>query len=265
MKQIFEFENYKSYLKDRLKERGSQSRIAIEMDCQPAYLSIVINGSNHLSLEQGEAANRFFRHDEFESEFFLQLISLQRAGTVELKERLKKRLNQLKRQSLDLRQQLKTSETLNLEQASVYYSAWYYAAIHAAVSVPENDSINKVATRLALPNDQVEAAIRFLIQSGVLEQNPRGKGWRPAKVRIHLGADSPLVLAHHSHWRMKAIENIGRRDDQSLHYSSVVSMSHEDYFRIRETLLTAIRKSKEIIKESKDENIFGFNVDLFQV
>src|ERR1700733_5866480 len=93
---IFDYLDYKSYLKARLDDpeegggRGARSRLSEAIDCQTAYTAQVLRGSADFSLEQGESINEFLGHTYEQGNFLLLLIQHKRAGTQRLKERFRR-------------------------------------------------------------------------------------------------------------------------------------------------------------------------------
>ena len=86
LKAIFEYTDYKAFLESWIASRpqggrGIKSKMAQAMRCQLAYLSQVLNGPAHLSLEQAEALNGILDHSHEEGDFFLLLLQRARAGT----------------------------------------------------------------------------------------------------------------------------------------------------------------------------------------
>lgn len=70
---LFSFLSYKAYLSSKTgasnTKRGEKTALAKALGCQPTYISQVLHGNAHLSLEQAEKANSFFSHTDDE-EFF---------------------------------------------------------------------------------------------------------------------------------------------------------------------------------------------------
>jgi hypothetical protein len=50
-------------------------------------------------------------------------------------------------------------------------------------------------------------------------------------------------------------------EEQDLHYSSAVTLSRDDAFKIREILLSAIKNSVDHIVKSPEEDVFALIVD----
>ncbi|MEK7395435.1 MAG: hypothetical protein AAB116_00725, partial [Candidatus Poribacteria bacterium] len=91
---IFEYKDYKAYLKEILNrrsenERGIRTRLAEAIYCHNGYVSQVLNGAAHFSLEQAEAINKYLGHNKDQSSYLLLLVQHARAGTSGLKEYFK--------------------------------------------------------------------------------------------------------------------------------------------------------------------------------
>ena len=114
-----------------------------------------------------------FGHAEAEAEFFLFLLLRERAATQGLCKRFDAQLERIRSARFDLKRRLNVSEELSAADQSVYYSAWHYAAIHVAASLPDCNRVNAIAARLPLQPAAVAAAVDFLVGCGLLEQTPR--------------------------------------------------------------------------------------------
>ena len=60
-KNVFEFKSYKAYLEFRVggyrERRGLKTRVATAMGCQPTFVTQILNGTVHMSLEQAHRLN----------------------------------------------------------------------------------------------------------------------------------------------------------------------------------------------------------------
>ena len=69
--------NYKKFIKEQVNKnksiKGYQSKLADEIGCQRAYLSRVINGEQHFTLEHGVKAAEFWGLSATETDYFLNL------------------------------------------------------------------------------------------------------------------------------------------------------------------------------------------------
>ncbi len=265
---LFNCTSYVDYLHDRFEKgthatRGSKAKLAKAMGIHSSYLALVLNKGADLNTEQGALANEFFEHSELESEYFLVLIQHKRAGNQALKKHLEKKLQKLSKEQLQLKNRFDKIPTLDLESQNIYYSQWLYAAIHTIVSIKAYSTIPQIAQRLRLKESTVQTALNFLNSINLVMHDE--KGWRIGKGRIHLGADSPLISQHHENWRQAAIRSLIELKPTDLHYSSVVTLSNKDAEKIREVLVLAIANAKNIIRDSPEETIYGFNCDFFEL
>jgi uncharacterized protein (TIGR02147 family) len=266
---IYDYLDYKKYLNDALSlraktERGPRARLAEFIGCHLAYLSQVLNGSAHLSLEQAEGCNRFFTHTKVESLYFLNLVHYARAGT----ENLKKIYHDLLKESADeqklVKNRLDLKKTLSPEKQAIYYSAWDYLAIHTATVMPHLQTKNALSEALGISEERVAEVLEYLVSVGLVSQN-KGK-YEIAEYGFHLGTGSPFLVKHHTNWRVQSLRSLDNIKPEDLHYTSVISCNNKDVPAIRETLLKAISEIRSIVKESKNEDrLMSYCLDLFPI
>lgn len=267
LKDLFAHQSYKEYLTNRLEAtqpvRGARARLAEAMGSQPAYVSSVLNGAGHFTPEQGEAINEFLAHSEAEADYFLLLLQWERAGTAGLKARLGRQMEKIREEKFNLQSRLPVGAELSESAQQIYYSEWFYAALHTLVSIPAFGTAESLATALKLEKKVVGEALKFLQEQGLVIAN-KGR-LRIGPSRIHVGGNSPLVGRHHANWRLKAMQVISERRQEGLHYSSVVTLSEKDAVRIQEKLVADIKEIKEVIRASPEEKLMSFNLDFFRV
>ena len=242
---------------------GKQSELAQAMKCNSAYLSRVMSGRAELSLEQGYLANSYLGHTETESEYFLLLIQYARAGTAALKSYFKRKLQSAREDNLNLGKRLKALKTITEPQQAKYYSAWYYSAIHVATSVSTLQTSDSLCAFFRLPKRIVNEALSFLVEANLVTRE--GDKYEIASTHIHLGDTSPHRIQHHTNWRMKTIEVIQQQSPSDVHYSSVVTLSHEDIEKAKEIAVEAIEKIRNLIKTSKEETVICYGFDFFKL
>lgn len=83
------------------------------------------------------------------------------------------------------------------------------------------------------------------------------------KTHVHVANESPLVLKHHSNWRMKAMQKMDFRDDAELFFTAPMSISRKDFLVLREKLNVILKEVVEIAKASPAEDLFCLNIDFF--
>lgn len=267
-KAVFEYNNYKAYINERIeaspaKGRGIKLKIAEFLNCQTAFISQVLKGAPNFSLEQGVKLNKFFEHTKEEARFFLLLLQLERAGSLDLQEFFKAELKEIIEKRSDLKNRLDIKNSLKKIDQQIYYSNWLYACIHMMIAIPEFQNPQAMARHLNLPREKIMEVISFLEETGLVTRE--GAHYKIGVTKIHLEKDSPQIQRHHTNWRMQAIRSIDINDSKDLHYSTVVSMSHNDVPRLKEILIKTIEECRSVIRDSKEEKIQSVCIDFFGV
>lgn len=259
---IFDFRSYKDFLSEVSRgERGSRSRLAEAMNCHSAYVSQVLNGNAHLSLEQGEQVSRFLGLNKEEAHFFLLLVQYDRAGTAPLKSYFDVQIKEAVKKQLILKDRLVFKRSLSREDQAIFYSSWYFGAVHVLVSVAGCNTERGIAKYLNLPVAKVSEILNFLLSVGLIEKE-EGK-YQIGTSHIHLEHDSPMIAKHHANWRMRAIQAFDEVNVNDLHYSSVITCSAEDSIKIKAALVRAIEEVRAIVRPSTDEGAFVYCLDFF--
>ena len=61
------------------------------------------------------------------------------------------------------------------------------------------------------------------------------------------------------------MRSLEQQNDSDLHYSSVVSISHDDVLKIKADLIKQIENTKAVVKASPEEELCCFALDFFKV
>lgn len=267
-KTVFEYIDYKPYLHEKIaaapnKGRGIKRQMSTYLGCQTAYVSQVLNQHVHFSLEQALKLNQFWEHNKEESKFFLLLVQYQRSGSKDLEGFFKNEMDEIIERRSNLKERLNIKDSLDEINQHIYYSAWYYAAVHILLSIPAFQTPKVISEHLRLPIKQVQEILVFLMKTGLAVQK-EGR-YNIGLTRIHLSKDSVQIRRHHTNWRNQAITSIDKNYEEDLHYSSALSMSHKDVPKIKEILIKAIEECREIIKVSKEERLQVLTMDFFGI
>lgn len=265
---IYEFKDYKKFVRDWIanephKGRGLRKKLADAVGCQTAFITHVLAGEHNFSLEQAEACARWMGLNEIDSEFLLLLVMHKRAGSKGLEKIFQKQISQKREQHTVLKSRVDISEKLSIEDQSIYYSSWHYAAVHMALLNPALQSLENLKKYFQLSPAALHPTLEFLITRGFIES--KNGIFKVLKPVLHLEVSSPLVLQHHTQWRLKSIEAIGAKRPEDLHYSGVISLSEEDFEWVREKLSQLLKETVDRLKSSNDEKLACLNFDWFQV
>jgi uncharacterized protein (TIGR02147 family) len=265
---VFDYKNYKKFIEaaeDSRKsyERGFRSKLAEFLGCQSGYISHVLNGDAHFSLEQTMRVARFLSLKPTEQKYLLLLVEHARAGTEELIKYFQNELKVLKDQHLNIKERVGDSKILTEADQSIYYSSWHFLAVHVLSSLPEYNDARSIANALRIPEEVAKKVLLFLVQANILKDE-KGK-LEPGITQVHLNRESPLIRQHHTNWRIAAIQSLMNDNRNDVHYSTVSTLSKGDAEKLRSEMLQLIERYVEVIKPSAEEVMYGFNIDFYNL
>jgi len=237
--------------------------MAKAMDCQLTYVSQVLNGKAHLSLEQATKLARYLNFTKDETRYFLALVQKARAGTNELKLFFEEQLSEILADRLVIKKRLGVSGAVPEKLRPIYYSSWHFAAVHMALTIPRLRTKTAIAEYFHIPGRRVAEVLDFLVSAGLAIQRDGKFDVGPKDVRI--GKEDPLIYKHHSNWRNKAIESLELEESDDLHYSAVVSLAKSDVPKIKEKILQSLHDTLSLIKHSAEEEVVCYNIDFFKL
>ncbi|MGE3260260.1 MAG: TIGR02147 family protein [Bacteriovoracia bacterium] len=267
MVNIYAFSDYRAFLKAWLQEAkttktSNLSRLAEVAKVHATFLSHVLTGDKHLSLEQAAFLSEYFGHTRLERDYFFVLIHLDRAGTPILREYWEEKKLQLEKEKNKLSARFDPHHELTPEQRATFYSSWLYVAIWVSTDIAGGQTLPQIAARFRLKPTKAEEIMTFLVQTGICVEE-KGK-FHMGKTHVHVPNESPLVVKHHSNWRMKAMQRMDFREEAELFFTAPMSISKKDFAAIREKLNVVIKEAVEVAKASRSEDLFCLNIDFFQ-
>ncbi|MCC7404061.1 MAG: TIGR02147 family protein [Bdellovibrionales bacterium] len=263
-KTLYNFDDYREYLRFRLGQEGARSglraKLAQALNCQSSFVSQVVHGRVHLSLEQAYRANDFFSHDAHQAHFFMLLVQMERAGSRDLRDYYGRQIESLLAEREKIKSRVVTTQELTESQQAHYYSHWDYIGVHMALAVPELSSPGAIAQALKLPQARVDSVLEFLVGLGLAEV--KGGRYQIGKVHMHLGTGSPFLHQHHVNWRLEALKRLNTTSNHQLHYSAAFTLSRQDYTKLRENLLQVIEKNLAVVRPSPEQIVVCQMIDL---
>jgi uncharacterized protein (TIGR02147 family) len=264
---VFDSPDYKAYLRSKVggatQKKGVKSAMARALGCQPTYITHVLSGHANLSLEQAEAMNRFLAHSREEAQVFLLLVLRDRAGTHTLKANFQEQIDAILANRLVLTKRLGQRNVLTEEQRAIFYSAWYFLAAQIGLTIPSWRTPAALARRLGLSAARTTEIVDFLASAGLAQRS--GNELLPTETLIRLGRDSHHIFKHHVNWRVKAMDSLEHEGPRDLHYSGVLSLSERDAARVKDLLLEQLKSNLKIVADSKEEKLFGMNIDFYNL
>ncbi|KHD89835.1 MAG: hypothetical protein OM95_01880 [Bdellovibrio sp. ArHS] len=267
-KDVFQFTDYRAFIKAQVDQDqnrwGIWAKLAQAASCKPTYLSQAMREKCHLTSEHMLGIARYWDLSDAETDFLLLLLEYARAGTQELRDYLFSKIKRIRKEREDIATRLKKPKFETGEKETLYYSSWFWSALHVMVSIPEYQSPKKIAARLSLPVEFIEQALQRLATHGIVTR--KGQGWTYGTADVHIPKDSLLVGVHHNNWRQRAVaDSTSPLGSDGVHYTSVYSLSRNDYQHLKEKMLELIEYSRKKIVDSKEEEIICFLCDIFPV
>jgi uncharacterized protein (TIGR02147 family) len=266
-KQVFDFNDYRSFLLAQLgaagKRTGLRSEACKVLGCHSTYLSQVLGGKTDLSLEYGESFNKFFHHNDSEGQYFLLLLLRDRSGSSTLKDRFQKQIDEVRKQRSSLKERNKGSGEVSLAEQEKFYTSWLYSALHVLASLPHLKTKSDLAESVGVSETRISQALEFLLKTGLLVAGKNG--YEIGKQHVHLGSDSQLISKHHTNWRFHTINTLETSTTDDLHYSGAISISKSAALKIRENILAAFQENMMLVRDAKEELAYVYCFDFYRL
>lgn len=265
---VYQFEDYKSFILSTIEKNSSnrayRSAMAKAAGCGRSFFSQALNSHVQLTPDHGAGLCEFWGFDDDRTDYFLDLINLERAAGAALKRRIQRRLNKLRAESkrLSSRKVEETPLSAGLREA-VYYSAWHTAAIHTLTAIPGYRTTVAIARRLELSTALVERVLNDLQAIGLVQR--KGGFWDVKGMSVHLPKESPLSIINQTNWRNQAIKHLIRTPHDGIHYTAIMALSRKDADEIMGILNKVIDEVIKVVGPSAEEELVCLNVDYFPV
>ncbi len=262
--QLFEYQDFREYTRTTLNQppfgRGSQAQLAKFLDCQPSFVSQILNGKNELSLEHAHRINLFFQHRPIESDYFLNLVLLSKAASSELIKYYQRHLERIREQAMSIDFLLNQDE-IDERQVLEYYNNWNHLAIHMLVTLPEYQTRARLQKRLNISDVEYLSCVEFLTRLRLIEIN-EDESLRPGRNRIHLKKSSPYAKYAGSMMRLKALERLDMSSEQNMHFSAMFTVSQNVYDQLKIRLKEVILELNEKTKDDQPTQLVSLTLDL---
>lgn len=267
MKTIFDYDDYKTYVRDRLrvmpkKGRGQLRRLSEHLQVSTVLISQIFSGDRDLTPEQAFDTTVFLNLNETQTQYFQLLVQKERAGTHRLRAELAKQIEVLRKKGRSLKSVLPVDRDLSDQEKAIFYSSWQYSGVRVLSSIENFQTVDSIAERLDLPREVVARIVNFLVTSGLcVETNGRIQA---GPRRTHLEAGSALVRARQIGWRIKGFESMDRARETDLFYTAPMSVSSDSIGKIRSELAQTIERVVKIVGEEKPTEAACLNIDWFK-
>lgn len=261
---LFEFEDYKDFVRKRVKTfprrgHGQYMKIARTLGIQTSMVSQIFKGEAHLTVEHALKLTEYFALTKLETEFFITLVHLARAGSVQSRLYFQEQLKTLKERAMNLSERLNVQKSLTEAEQAIFYSAWYYSGIRLITAVEKFRSTEAIAERLDIPHPTVARVVEFLLSVGLLKRDR--DFFEVGEAHTYIGRDSTLVSKHHLNWRLKAVEQLNYISEEDLVFTHSIAISQKDFLKIREDLVRFLESYKAVVEPSPSEHLCFLTLD----
>lgn len=265
---IFGFSDYRIYLKGWLEEaRGSGtsnlSRVAGAIGVHTSFLGHVLSGVKNLSFEHATELSEVLNHTTLEREYFFTLLQIERAGSQKLKKYWQEKQQAILKERTTVKSRVGKHSELSAEDRAIFYSSWIYVSVFVATAISEGQTLDQISELFGLTRGKADEILTFLTKTGICSRE--GTTYKMGSSVVFLANESPLVVKHHTNWRMKAIQKMDTREPSELFFTSPMSMSATDFEKIRKILSQSIESTLKICRDSPAEEVVCLNIDFFKL
>ncbi len=266
--EIYSFSSYKDFVLARVKAmprggHGQFMKIAKHIGANPVVVTQVLKGQRDFSEEQALRLCNFFGLAALESEYFMRLVAMEKAGTHDLKRFHRDALAALKRQAHTAKSRVAEFKELDEAAKSVFYSDWIYSAVRLLTSIDKIKGPDDLAEHLGLSHARVNEILEFLTGAGLVKSDKNGlyMGVRST----HLDAQSRFVNNHHRNWRIKGLAALNAATPDDLFYTGPCTLSHDDFMALRKELVDVVASMTKKVPDTNPEFLACMNIDWFKV
>ncbi len=257
---IKDYIEYKNAHGEQLTNRSFASAVGISSS---SWLTTILNGKKGITDKTVGAISDFFKHNDWDREYFRNLVNFNQAKTVESRNVFFTQLKQLllKRGYLAIR-------VLDNDQYE-YYSKWYYSAVRSIIGmIPVGDEYERLARYVSpsITSAQAKKSIKLLLKLGLIEKLDAGY-YRLTNSAISTGYNvKSLAVANFQRETMKlGIEAIDRYDSSIRDISSLSIGISEAGFQKISGMIAEFRKAiVEVANTDNDaDRVYQVNFQVF--
>lgn len=264
---ILHLNSYHEVIQQKLKEhahqKGYKAHLSQCMGIQTSHFSQVLAGKIDLNPDQGAKLCDEWKFDDLESDYFINLIHLERATTITLKKRIKRNLSN-SRLSHGLGNDMHILSPSSKVDYLPFFSSWVYPAVYGALKLKGMLTETDIAKRLEIPLPTVKSTFLGLESMKLIERQ-EGR-WVSLK-------DGILNLSQHARaisqmeFRVKAHQMFVDGDTEMVRFSSMMAVTSEKYFEFRERVQKFVAEYHADTSEMgpPPEELIVLNVDFFRV
>jgi uncharacterized protein (TIGR02147 family) len=267
MESIYAYTDYRLFLKDYLAEKKSQNHgFSLKTISDKAgfkardYILRVMNGTRNLSQSGCFKLSEALHLSEKEINYFINLVAFNQADTPREKEFFYLKLAEICKHGK--RQKVRSDQF-------AYFSEWYYSALRSILPVIDFHDDYTAIGKFLIPQltaSEVEKAIHFLLELGLLEKDASGT-YHVSTSQLDAGEAVKTVAMVRFHKQSldlarRAIDSF-KPDERDI-TGVTLSLSKTGFDRIREELALLRKKVMYIAEQDNhEEAAYQLNMQLF--
>lgn len=262
--EIFAFTDYKVWLAaiiSHKSERGFKARLATAAGCQRSFLSQVLNGSAHLTLDHAIGIAVGLKMLDAETDYLEAMVGLARSAANAAQVHFRRKMTRLAQARTNLATRFAQPALTDAHLAMGYYSSWHYAVLHMLITVPGLITVESLSQRLNLSAAETESALESLEKWGVIRR--ASKGWVALSKSVHIPREHPMTAVHHRNFRHLAANTEVQGRSDTLQYSAVYSLDARAFAEIREAMFRFIDETRGFVVKAIEEDVAVLNLDFF--
>lgn len=266
---IFNYLSYKEFISSYFNSlpkngRGQYKRLSEFLGVSTVIVSQTLKGEREFSSENAFKTTQFLNLNPLETKYFLKLVEYQKAGHHELKKFFQDELKQLQKESKKVKSSYSSFEELKDEDKFKFYSDRFYSSIRMASSLPHLNSTDDFASYFKISKEKAENIISFLVKTKLCIKKDGNITMGPQHTFV--SANSPFIKNHHKNWRLYSIQKIDNFNiENELMYTAPMSLSKDDFIKLRSNLLKVIEDTVKLVGPSKEEMVACLNIDLLHL
>lgn len=266
---LFDFSQYRLFLEKHIRTQPRQgwgylSQLAKIVGISATQMSQVLHRQKDLTVEQAHRLTVHLGFSAEETEYFMDLVHAERAGTTELKKYYQEKIRKARDQALDVKRVIPPTHEMTEEQRSRFYSDWRYSAIRLFCSIGDGQSLEQISRVFRLPLPHVKERVDFLVDAGLCVREGGRCHMGPQRTFVSPGSSG--FYQHQTNWRLRALTRAKDSSSKTeIFFTSPVSLSAEDFERLSARMREWIREFSETVRDSPAEKVVCLNLDFFEV
>ncbi len=266
---IFQYSDYvqglKAFFQLNDHQIGIKTQFADQCGCKLSYISQVLKGDAHFTMDHAYGAANFMRLNDDEQDYFLTLVQHARAASGQFRVHLEKRLTQLKSSHFTIEKNIGAKNVLTKEEYEVYASDWLLQAIHVFLTIPKFQSVQILKERLNISSNQLQHMLEKLERLNLVRFEKKTGRWIALSRDMHAKLSPSISSQRHLQWKMRAINDMQLGGPSAVHYSSTFSLSSKDFDLIKSLLISFIAESRATALKSEEELASHLDISFFEI